>query len=154
MHRVFYKDSNVTALEPRYWIKWVDKAGLLNLPWVAYYNRAPITLIVIKQLLCLVHDGFLWLGELILITDMLIHRITLLPHSGLNPANEFGGKTGKCNLTERMKDKFKLPKKLHSYSIYSITDPAVNVATQILAGKIMRKCHADEVSAPVVSLAS
>ena len=60
----------------------------------------------------------------------------------------------KCSLVEKMKDKFKLVKKPHKYSISSITDFTVKVATQILAGKIMRKFCANEVSAPLVSLAA
>ena len=57
----------------------------------------------------------------------------------------FGGKLGEQNLTNQMKDKFKLANKSHGYSISSITDPTIKVATQIMAGKIMRKFHADEV---------
>ena len=71
---------------------------------------------------------------------MLIDRVTLLPHSRLNPAMAFDGKTGERDLAMRMKDKFKLAKKLCGYSISSITNPTVKVATQILVGKIMRKC--------------
>lgn len=129
MKHVFYKESGVTTLEPVKWIRGVEKAGLLNLLWVLHYHCAPINLIFIKLLLCLVHDRFLWLGDLIPITDMLIHRITLLPHSGLNLAKAFEGKTSKCDLAERIKDKFKLVKKLHENSISSITDPGVKVAT-------------------------
>lgn len=58
------------------------------------------------------------------------------------------------NLAEKMKNKFKLVKKLHRYSITSIIDPAVKIAMQILTLKVMRKCLTDEVSAPVVSLAA
>lgn len=65
---------------------------------------------------------------------------------------EFGGKRGEHDLTKQMKDKFKLSKKPHDYSISSIINPAVKVATHILVRKIMSKCHADEVSALVVSL--
>lgn len=144
----------MTKLEPRKWLKGVDKAGLLNILWVPHYSRTPITMIPIKQLLCLVHDGCLWLEEPILITDMLIHRITWLSHVGENTAMEFGGKAGEHDLAEAMEDKFKLAKKSRGYSITSITNPVVKVATQILAGKIMRTCHVDEVSAPVVSLAA
>lgn len=53
-----------------------------------------------------------------------------------------------------MNEKFKLVKKLHGYSIISITDPMVKVATQILDGKVPRKCRVDEVPTPVVSLAT
>lgn len=152
MHRVFYKDSGVTTLDPRKWVKGVDKVGLLNMLQVPHYNRTPITMVVIKQLLCLLHDGCLWLEDSIPITDILIHRITQLPHSGENSAISFGGKTGERNLAKAMKDKFKHAKKPHSYAITSIVDLAVKVATQILAGNIMRKCHAYEVLAPVVAL--
>jgi len=31
MHHVFHNDSGVTTLEPRKWVKGVDKAGLLNM---------------------------------------------------------------------------------------------------------------------------
>ena len=53
-----------------------------------------------------------------------------------------------------MKQKFELEKKKQGYAISSINNNAVHVATQILAGKVMWKCHADEVPVPVVTLAS
>lgn len=81
MHRFFHKNTRATALESSKWMKGMDKAGLLNLLWVPHYNCAPITMIVIKQLLFLVHEGCLWLEEPIPITDMLIHRVTRLSHS-------------------------------------------------------------------------
>lgn len=65
----------------------------------------------------------------------------------------FGEKGGKQALTELMNEKFQLVKKLRGYAISSICDPSVNVATQILMGKVMRKCHVDEVSMPVFALA-
>jgi len=100
------------------------------------------------------HEECLWLSVPIPITDMLIHQIMLLLHSGLNLGKEFGRRMIERNLIEKMKEKFKLVKKPHGYSITSITNPAVQVATQIIAGKVMRKCHADEVLAPVISLAA
>ena len=86
MQRVFYKDSGVIALEPVKWISWVEKERFMILLWVSYYHHAPINLIVIKQLLCLVHDECLRLEDPIPITNMLNHRIILLPHSRLNMA--------------------------------------------------------------------
>ena len=64
----------------------------------------------------------------------------------------FGGKGGEQALAEAMKEKFKLVKKPRGYAISSISDPVVKVATQILAGKVMRKCHTDEVPVLVVAL--
>ena len=57
-------------------------------------------------------------------------------------------------LTEAMKKKFKLEKKKRGYAISSINNRAVKVATQILVGKVMRKCRADEVTMLVVALAA
>ena len=61
MHHIIHKTTGVTMLELRKWLKGVDKAGLLNLVWVLHYNHTPITLLVIKQLLYLSHDGCHWL---------------------------------------------------------------------------------------------
>lgn len=52
-----------------------------------------------------------------------------------------------------MKTKYKLEKKKRGYSITSIKDKRVHIATQLLASKVIRKCRIDEVLAPVVVLA-
>lgn len=91
---------------------------------------------------------------MILLTDMLIHWITLLPHSGLNSAKEFGGKMSERDLIEKMKDKFKLMKKLLRYSITFIIDPMVKISMQILVGKVMRKFCMDKVPVIMISLAA
>lgn len=154
MHFLFHKTIGVTALEPRRWLRGVDKAGLLNLLWVSHYNNVPITIVVIKKLLCLVHDGHLWLEDPIPITNKLIHRITWLPYIRENLVMVFGRKVGEHVLTEAMKEKFKLVKKPHRYAFLSIRGPVIKVATQLLVGKVMHKCCAYEVMALVVALAT
>lgn len=57
-------------------------------------------------------------------------------------------------LTEAMKKKFKLDKMKWGYAIFRINNPATKLATKILARKVMRKCRADDVPAPMISLAS
>lgn len=94
MRHIIDTTIGMTALESRRWIRGVDKEGLLNLLWVPHYNHTPIILLVIKQLLCLVHDGCLWLEEPIPIADRLIHRITWFPYTRQNPAMIFGRKGG------------------------------------------------------------
>jgi len=101
-----------------------------------------------------VHDGWLWLAASIVITDMLLHRIMNLLHEVLNLTKEFGRKTSERNLVERMKKKFELIMKPLGYSITSINDPVVNISTQILANKVMRKFNADEVLVDVILLAT
>jgi len=142
----------IIELEPRKWLRGVEKAGLLNLLWVSHYRCAPmtifaclVTIFVIRQLLYLVHDGCLWLEEPIPIPDHLIHRITRVPYAGEDATNISEGKSDDLAIAKAMKEKFKLEKKKRGYAIFSISNPAVKVATQILPGKVMRKCCADEV---------
>lgn len=73
-------------------------------------------------------NNCLWLEESILITDMLIHRISQLSHSRENLAMAFGRKTCECDLSKAMNDRFKLTKKLHGFSITSINNPVVKIA--------------------------
>jgi len=75
-----------------------------------------------------------------------------LPYIGENTAMMFGGKGGEQALVEVMKEKFNLMKKLRGYAISSICNLAVKVATQILAGKVMRKCRVGEMPTLVISL--
>jgi len=109
--------AGTIELVPWTWLKGVEKVGLLNLLSVPHYHRAPVTIFVIRQLLCLVHDGCLWLEEPIPITYHLIHQITRLPYSGEDPANISEGKGGELALAEAMKKKFKLEKKKWGYGI-------------------------------------
>jgi len=55
-------------------------------------------------------------------------------------------------IVEAMKKKYKLAKKKRGYAISNIIDKAIKVETQILVGKVMRKCRADEVPTVVVAL--
>lgn len=119
----------MTKLEPQSWLKGIEKAGFLNLLWVSNYNCTPVTILLIKQLLFLLHEGCVWQEELIPITDKLIHQITCLPYTGENTTMIFGGKGGEQALAESMKDKFKLVKKSCEYAISNICNPAVKVAT-------------------------
>lgn len=111
MRRVSYVESCVTTLETEEWVRGVEHSGLLNLLWVPHYHCIPINMICMCKLLTLVHDGCLWLGGPIPITNMLIHKIMHLPYKGANPAQEFGGKTGEKYLAEMMKRDYGLLKK-------------------------------------------
>jgi len=69
--------------------------------------------------------------------DHLIHRITQLPCKAKDPADISEGKRNYFSITEAMKTKFKLEKKKRGYTISSIKNKAIKVATQILASKIL-----------------
>ena len=63
------------------------------------------------------------------------------------------GKSSDLALIEAMKTKYKLEKKKRGYVIVSIKDKGMHVATQLLAGKLIQKCCADEEPTPVIALA-
>lgn len=88
----------------------MEKIGLLHLQWIPHFHCAPITIFVIRQLLCLVHDGYLSLEEPIPITGDLIHKISQLPCKGKGLVT-IVGKSSDLALAEAMKTKYKLEKK-------------------------------------------
>lgn len=83
----------------------------------------------------------------------LIHHVSRLPYKGKDPVTISDGKGSDFALAKAMKMKYKVEKKKRGYTISNIKDKAAYVATQILTGKVMRKCHTDKVPTPVVALA-
>lgn len=145
--------TRVTELKPPKWLCRVEKTRLLNLLWMSHFHHAPITIFIIRQLLSLVHDGCLWLVEPIPITANLIHCISRLPCKEEDPTDISEGKGSDLVVAKAMKKKYKLEKKKRGYAISNIKEKLVHVVTQILVGRVMRKCRANEVSTSVVALA-
>ena len=138
-------EGTVITLEPWNWLCIVEKAGLLHLLLIPHFHCTPITIFLIRQLLFLAHDGYLWLEEPIPIMADLTHHISRLPCKGKDPATIAKGKGINLALAEAMKGKYKLEKKKRGYSISSIKEKGVRVVTQLLVGKVMRKCSGDDV---------
>lgn len=103
------------------WLRGVEKAGLLNLTWIPHNHRAAITIFVIRKLLCLVHEWYLWLDEPIPIMADLVHRITHLPIKGNDPI-DIARTSSDVGLAKVMKAKYKLEKQKRGYVIASIKD--------------------------------
>ena len=111
-------------LFPQKWLPGVEKAGLLNLKWLPHYYHTTITIFEIRQLLCLIHYGYLLLEEPISITADLIHQITHLSLKGNNPV-DIAGTSSKGGLAKTVKAKYHLDKGKRAYVIASIGDRAV-----------------------------
>jgi len=75
-----------------------------------------------------------------------------MPIKGNNPV-AIAGKSSDLALAEAMKAKYKLEKRKQAYTITSIKDQGVRITTWLLAGKLTRKFHVDEVLASVIALA-
>ncbi len=85
--------------------------------------------------------------------DHLIHRITRLSCKGEDPVDLSERKSSDLAIMEAMKKKYKYEKKKRGYVISNINKKAVRVRSRESAGKVMRKCHTNEVSTSVVALA-
>lgn len=84
MTKIYCEETGVTKLELMKWVRGVKLADF----YICYVNfhRSIINILCVCQLLALLHDGCLWLGEPIHITNMLIHRIAKFPYKGVDPA--------------------------------------------------------------------
>lgn len=98
------------------------------------------------------HKDTLWVSKPIYIIAELVHRVSHLPCVGRN-LWEIMAKINDVGMIKRLKKTYKLTKGTRGYFIDSISDNAVQVATQLLAGKVMRKCRSSEVPAIVIALA-
>jgi len=74
---VYYEEVGVTKVEPMTWATGIQHARLLNMLYVPHFRRRNINTICVCQLLTLVHDRALWLGERITINVMLIIQINV-----------------------------------------------------------------------------
>jgi len=89
LKNVYYEKSDITRLELMKWVVRVECKRLLNMLWLPHYSHKTINIVCVHQLLMLVHDGCFWLGVPILITNKLIHRITLFPYQRVDPVDVF-----------------------------------------------------------------
>ena len=96
---------------------------------------------VVKQLLALVHDGHLWIGnQKIAINGELIHQIMGLPKEGPDPSIEVLGKHEDMKLAHSMKERFGMMKGKRGYQTSAIQHQNIQFAADLLACKLMRKC--------------
>ena len=63
LHSVHYSEAGTTLLEVKQWVAGLEQAGLLKILNVPHFSRNTQVTVVVKQLLALVHDGHLWIGN-------------------------------------------------------------------------------------------
>lgn len=66
-------------------------------------------MLVIRQLLCLVHEEILWVGKPIRITAELVHQVSHLPCEGRDPW-EIADRSGDVVMIDNLKKKYKIEK--------------------------------------------
>ena len=136
------------------WAAGLDNAGLLKVLDIPHFGRGIQVTIVAKQLLALVHDGYLWIGDQqIPIDATLINKITGLSMAGPDPGDEFPSKHEDTKLAQTMKERFVLTKGKQGYHTSAIQEQPIHIAAELLAYKIIQKCRPTEVPSPVIWIA-
>ena len=95
----------------------------------------------------------MWLDPHVSIDTQLIVWNTGLPKVGVDPTTLFTNKAGEKALSKTMKDKFYTFRGERWLYVENISDDVVQFLTQVLACKLLRKYHKDEVSATVIAVA-
>jgi hypothetical protein len=90
------------------------------------------------------------LDKIILIDIDIIAHITRFPSQGMDPAQFLDDNTKEKSLAEDMKNKYDTDRGMRGIIIKRINDVATQMVTKILACKLLRKCHREEVLAGVV----
>jgi hypothetical protein len=84
------------------------------------------------------------------IDTQLIVWITGLSSVGEDPLPLFTDKTHEKELAERMKEKYDTHRGARGLDVVSINDDSVRFVMQVLACKLLRKCHRDQVPTGVI----
>lgn len=102
-------EGTVTTLLPKEWLQKVDRAGFLCLLSIPQFLQLPITMLVIKQFLCLVHEDILWVGKPVSIIAKLVDQVLHLPYEGRDP-REITDKGNDVVMIEQLRKKYQLTK--------------------------------------------
>jgi hypothetical protein len=90
-------------LQPKPWAVGLANTGILNLVEIPHFGRGKEVNNCVKQLMAVLHGGFLWLEEPISIDVELISFITGLSSMGESPTQYLDDKTKEKSLAEEMK---------------------------------------------------
>jgi hypothetical protein len=157
--RVYLQTMGVNAVgelidQSLQWAIGLEKMGILGLLDLPHFGRGKYANGCVKQLLAVTHGGDIWLDNLVSIDVELIAHITGLSSRGMDPTQFLDDKTKEKALAEEMKKKYGTDRGTQGIIIKRINDVATQMATKILACKLLRKCRREEVLAWVVIVAA
>jgi hypothetical protein len=121
------------VLQPKQWVEILVNTWILNLLEIPHFDRGKDVNNCFKQLLVVLHGGFLWLDEPVSIDVEIISFIIGLPSNGENPAQYLDDKTKEKALTEDMKKTYGIERGLCGIIIKRITDAATQMETKLMA---------------------
>jgi hypothetical protein len=123
----------------------LEKTWILGILELTHFGRGKYASNYVKQLMEVTHGGDIWLENLFSIDVELIANITGLPSRDMDPVQFLDDKTKEKSLVEEMKKKYGTNRGTQGIIIKRINDTATQMATKILAYKMLRKCSKEEV---------
>jgi hypothetical protein len=91
------------VLQPKQWVAGLVNTWILHLLEIPHFGRGKDMNNCVKQLLVVLHGGFLWMDKPVSIDVELISFITGLPSNGEKPTQYMDDKTKEKELMEEMK---------------------------------------------------
>jgi hypothetical protein len=127
---------------------------MLNLVQIPHFGRGKEVNKCIKNLMGILHGGFLWLEEPISIDVELISFITGLSSMGESHVQYLDDKKKAKSLVEEMNKTYNTERGSRGILIKIINDTSTRMATNLMACKILRKFRKEEVHVGVFAVAS
>jgi hypothetical protein len=134
-------------IQPHHWAAGLDKTRILGLLKLPHFGRGQYAIACVKQLLVVTHGGDIWLDKPIPITVEIIAQITGSPTWGMDPTLIPDDKSNQKTLEEEMKKKYGTTRGMKGIIIKQINNAATQLGTKILACKLLREFHKEEVPA-------
>jgi hypothetical protein len=141
-------------LQPKPWAVGLANTGILNLLEIPHFGRGKEVNNCVKQLMAVLHGGFLWLEEPCLNrrgTNCIHHRSSIY---GRESVQYLDDKTKEKSLAEEMKKTYGTERGSCGIIIKRISDATMRMATKLMACKMLRKCRKEEVPVGVVAAAT
>jgi hypothetical protein len=117
------------------------KLSTLTLLKCSHFGRALIVQVYVHFLLTKSHGGYLWLDQLDLIDETMIHRVSSLPTFDKDPTDTLKKKDA---AQEEVYSRFGTRRRKHKVVIPKITNLTILFTTQLLACKLIHKCRKRE----------
>jgi hypothetical protein len=118
---------------------------------ILHFGRGKYIDNCVKKLMAVTHGGYLWLEHTISVDVYLIAHIIGLPSRGEEPTQFMDEKTKEKALAREMKKKYGTERGSRGFIIKRISDIEKRMAKKIMACKLLRKCHREEVHVGVVA---
>lgn len=133
--------KGIPIMEPKQWITGLYNSDIMNLLGIPHFSRGRDVKVCVKQLLACVHVGFLWMDRPVSIDVKLIAKLIGLLTDEVKPEKYLDEKIKEKSIVEEVKETFGTDRGNRGMIIRNINDPITRFMKNLMACKLLRKCH-------------